>query len=295
MMTENRNKARKEVFFDIIQIIIGIVLAGFGLKGFLLPNGFVDGGATGISLLISGQTGVTISLMIVIVNIPFFLVGLKIIGRQLVFKALVSIAGLALCLAFIPYPTITNDKLLVAIFGGFFLGAGIGLTIRGGSVIDGSEILAIAISKKLGMTIGDIILVFNIFIFSAAAYLLSVETALYSILIYLAASKTVDFIIDGIEEYTSVTIVSDYWEEVRNMLTNELGHGVTIFNGLRGFTENADTGDDRNLFIIYTVVTRLEINRLRRETEKIDPKAFIIMNSVKDTKGGMIKKKRMAG
>ncbi len=294
-MTENRNKARKEVFFDIIQIIIGIVLAGFGLKGFLLPNGFVDGGATGISLLISGQTGVTISLMIVIVNIPFFLVGLKIIGRQLVFKALVSIAGLALCLAFIPYPTITNDKLLVAIFGGFFLGAGIGLTIRGGSVIDGSEILAIAISKKLGMTIGDIILVFNIFIFSAAAYLLSVETALYSILIYLAASKTVDFIIDGIEEYTSVTIVSDYWEEVRNMLTNELGHGVTIFNGLRGFTENADTGDDRNLFIIYTVVTRLEINRLRRETEKIDPKAFIIMNSVKDTKGGMIKKKRMAG
>jgi uncharacterized membrane-anchored protein YitT (DUF2179 family) len=279
----------KNLFFDFLLIIAGIFSAGFGLKGFLLPNKFIDGGATGISLLLTELTNIPLPVFIVIVNIPFILFGLKSIGKQFVIKTALAIIGLSACVAFIPYPQITNDKLLVAVFGGFFLGAGIGLSVRGGSVIDGTEVLAIYLNRKITLTVGDIILIFNILIFSVAAYLLSIETALYSILTYLAASKTVDFIIEGIEEYTGVTIVSDYYKEIRQMITNELQRGVTIFNGEKGLIKQ--DANNKNIQIIYTVITRLEIRKLNTEIEKIDPNAFVIMTSIKDTKGGMIKKR----
>jgi uncharacterized membrane-anchored protein YitT (DUF2179 family) len=279
----------KNLFFDFLLIIAGIFSAGFGLKGFLLPNKFIDGGATGISLLLTELTNIPLPVFIVVVNIPFILFGLKSIGKQFVIKTALAIIGLSACVAFIPYPQITNDKLLVAVFGGFFLGAGIGLSVRGGSVIDGTEVLAIYLNRKITLTVGDIILIFNILIFSVAAYLLSIETALYSILTYLAASKTVDFIIEGIEEYTGVTIVSDYYKEIRQMITNELQRGVTIFNGEKGLIKQ--DANNKNIQIIYTVITRLEIRKLNTEIEKIDPNAFVIMTSIKDTKGGMIKKR----
>ena len=279
----------KNLFFDVLLMIVGILSAGFGLKGFLLPNKFIDGGATGISLLLTETTNIPLPLFIVAVNIPFILFGVKTIGKQFVIKTTLAIIGLSACVAFIPYPQITNDKLLVAVFGGFFLGAGIGLSVRGGSVIDGTEVLAIYLNRKITLTVGDIILIFNIIIFSVAAYLLSIETALYSILTYLAASKTVDFIIEGIEEYTGVTIVSDFHKEIRQMITNELQRGVTIFNGEKGLLKPDD--DQSNIKIIYTVITRLEIRKLNTEIEKIDPNAFVIMTSIKDTKGGMIKKR----
>ncbi len=279
----------KNLIFDVLLIIAGIFSAGFGLKGFLLPNNFVDGGATGISLLLAEITNIPLPVFIVVVNIPFILFGLKAIGKQFVIKTALAIIGLSACVAFIPYPQITNDKLLVAVFGGFFLGAGIGLSVRGGSVIDGTEVLAIFLNRKISLTVGDIILIFNIIIFSVAAYLLSIETALYSILTYLAASKTVDFIIEGIEEYTGVTIVSDFHKEIRQMITNELQRGVTIFNGEKGLLKEDDK--QSHIKIIYTVITRLEIRKLNTEIEKIDPNAFVIMTSVKDTKGGMIKKR----
>jgi uncharacterized membrane-anchored protein YitT (DUF2179 family) len=279
----------KNLFFDFLLIIAGIFSAGFGLKGFLLPNKFIDGGATGISLLLTELTNIPLPVFIVVVNIPFILFGLKSIGKQFVIKTALAIIGLSACVAFIPYPQITNDKLLVAVFGGFFLGAGIGLSVRGGSVIDGTEVLAIYLNRKITLTVGDIILIFNILIFSVAAYLLSIETALYSILTYLAASKTVDFIIEGIEEYTGVTIVSDYYKEIRQMITNELQRGVTIFNGEKGLIKQ--DANNKNIQIIYTVITRLEIRKLNTEIEKIDPTAFVIMTSIKDTKGGMIKKR----
>jgi uncharacterized membrane-anchored protein YitT (DUF2179 family) len=176
------------------------------------------------------------------------------------------------------------------VFGGFFLGAGIGLAVRGGAVIDGTEVLAIYLSKKFGTTIGDIIVVINILIFSAAAKFLSIETALYSMITYLAASKTLDFIIEGIEEYTSVTIISSHSDQIRDMIINKMGRGVTLYNGKSGFGKSGET---RNVDIVFTVITRLELNKLKLELVKIDPNAFVVMSSVKDTKGGMIKKRRL--
>src|SRR6187455_2647536 len=175
---------------DIIFILLGIFSATFGLKGFLIPNNFIDGGATGIALLIRQLTGAKLGVMLVLINIPFLLLGMGVIGRNFAIKAALAIAGLALLAAFMNFKTVTDDKLLVAVFGGFFLGAGIGLTMRGGGVIDGTEVMAISFSKSTGLTIGDIILVVNVVIFSFAAWQLGIETALYSILAYLSASKT---------------------------------------------------------------------------------------------------------
>lgn len=275
---------------DFILITIGIFSASFGFKGFLLTNQFIDGGATGISLLISALTEIPLYLLIICVNIPFVLLGYKVIGKQFAIKTALAISGLAIVLATVSFPNVTDDNLLVAIFGGFFLGAGIGFAIRGGAVIDGTEVLAIFLSRKLGTTIGDIIIAINVIIFGAAAYLLGIEIALYSMITYLAASKTLDFIVEGIEEYIGVTIVSSHSEEIRQMIINKLGRGVTVYNGKSGYGKRGET---RNAEIIYTVVTRLELNKLTTEIEKIEPNAFVVMNSVKDTKGGMIKKRSL--
>lgn len=231
-----------------------------------------------------------LSLLLILINLPFLVLGYTVIGRMFAIKAVLSIVGLAICVAIIPFPEITNDKLLIAVFGGFFLGAGIGLTVRGGAVIDGTEILAIAISRKFGISIGDIIVIINIFIFVFAAYMISVEVALYAMLTYLAASKTVDFILEGIEEYTGVTIISIKADEVREMIAYQLSQGVTVYKGERGFGKTGDKPYDMK--IIYTVLTRLEISRLKSEVKRIDPNAFIVMHSVKDTVGGMTKKRR---
>lgn len=274
---------------DTVFTSIGIVSAGFGLKGFLLPNSFIDGGVTGISLLTAEITGVSLSILIVAINLPFLILGFSQIGKQFALKSIIAIIGLALVVQFIPYPVITTDKLLIAVFGGFFLGAGIGLAIRGGAVLDGTEVLAIYLSKKTGLTIGDIILIFNIIIFLFGAYILSIEIALYAILTYLAASKTVDFVIEGVEEYTGITIISDNSEKIRLMITEKLGRGVTIYSGKGGYGKKGN--HLKQIDIVYTVITRLEIARLRTEVDKIDSDAFIIMNSIKDTIGGMIKKR----
>lgn len=273
---------------DIVLITAGIFSAAFGFKGFLLTNHFIDGGATGISLLISALSSVPLYLLIIGVNIPFVILAYNIMGRSFAIKTALAIAGLALCLATVHFPDVTQDNLLVAVFGGFFLGAGIGLAVRGGAVIDGTEVLAIYLSRKLGTTMGDVIIIINVIIFSAAAYFLSVEIALYSMITYMAASKTLDFIIEGIEEYIGVTIISPQSEAIRQMIIDHLGRGVTVYNGKRGFGKNGATTE---IDIIYTVVTRLELNKLNSETEKIDPNAFVVMNSIKDTKGGMIKKR----
>jgi len=288
---ENSKVNITHIVSDTVFIIIGIISAGFGLKGFLLPNSFMDGGVTGISLLTAESTNVPLSILIVVINLPFIILGLWQFGNQFALKSILAIIGLAIVVQFIPYPIITEDKLLIAVFGGIFLGAGIGLSIRGGAVIDGTEVLAIYLSKKTGLTIGDIILIFNIIIFSFGAYILSVEIALYAILTYFAASKTVDFIIEGIEEYTGITIISDKSEKIRLMITEKLGSGVTIYTGKGGYGKRGD--DLKKIDILYTVITKLEIARLRTEIDKIDCDAFIIMNSIKDTKGGIIKKRPM--
>ena len=273
---------------DTLFIIAGIFSAGFGLKSFLLPNNFIDGGTTGISLIVSELAHFSFPVILVLINIPFILLAWKVIDRPFAIKVGLSILGLSLCTAYFPFPEVTHDKLLVAVFGGFFLGAGIGLSIRGGAVLDGTEVLAIFISRKNSLSIGDVILVFNVFIFLVAAWLLSVETALYAMLTYFAASKTVDFIIEGIEEYTGVTIISVKNEAIVKMIKEELGRGVTVYRGKRGFGTHGDTYDTD---IVFTVITRLEISRLNTAIDLIDPNAFVVMHSIRDTKGGMIKKR----
>ncbi|MEO6313872.1 MAG: YitT family protein [Chitinophagaceae bacterium] len=275
---------------DGLLITAGIFCAGFGLKSFLLPAKFIDGGATGISLMISELTVLKLPVVLVLINIPFVLLGLIVIDKTFAIKASLAIVGLAICTAFFPFPDVTHDKLLVAVFGGFFLGAGIGLSVRGGAVLDGTEVLAIFLSRRSSLTIGDIILAFNIIIFCVAAWLLSVETALYSVLTYLAAAKTVDFIIEGIEEYTGVTIISVKNDLIRKMITDDMGRGVTVYRGKRGYGKSGETYD---IDIVYTVITRLEVSKLNAAIERIDPHAFVVRNSVKDTKGGMIKKRRL--
>lgn len=280
----------KRLAKDVLLISIGIGSAAFGLKSFLLPNQFIDGGATGIALLLSELSVLGLSSLLVIINFPFVILGYNIIGKSFAIKTGIAIIVLAAVTHLVPFPDVTRDKLLVSIFGGFFLGAGIGFAVRGGAVIDGTEVLAIYLSRKFGVTMGDVIIVFNIGIFSVAAYFLSIETALYSMITYLAASKTVDFVIEGIDEYIGITIVSSHSEEIRNMIINDMGKGITVYKGKRGYGKHGHVDD---LDIIYTVITRLEISKLNTEIEKLDPNAFVVMNSVKDTKGGMVKKRRL--
>lgn len=282
------NKNTTSYTRDFYLITIGIFSAAFGFKGFLLTNHFIDGGATGISLLVSALTSIPLYILLICVNIPFIILGYNLIGRIFAIKTMLAISGLALVVATVTFPNVTDDNLLVAVFGGFFLGAGIGLAVRGGAVIDGTEVLAIYLSRKFGTTIGDIIIVINLVIFSAAAYFLSVEIALYSMITYLVASKTLDFIIEGIEEYTGVTIISKHSDELKLMIAEKLGHGVTTYKGESGYGRH---GDAEDIKIIYTVLTRLELNRLKTEIEKIDENAFVIMSSIRDTKGGMVKKR----
>ncbi|MEX0362008.1 MAG: YitT family protein, partial [Allomuricauda sp.] len=252
----------KRLLKDTFFILMGIFAAAFGLESFLLPNVFIDGGVTGISLLVSEVTAAPLWILIVLINLPFIFMGYKVIGKQFALKTAVAILGLALTLVLIQFPEVTQDKLLVAVFGGFFLGAGIGLSIRGGSVLDGTEVLAIFLSRKWGVKIGDIIILVNVIIFLAAAYLLSIEAALYSMLTYLAASKTLDFVVEGIEEYTGVTIISKQSEEIRKMIVEKMGRGLTIYEAKGGY---GSQGEQNEYNVIYTVITRLEIRKLHNE------------------------------
>lgn len=279
----------KNFLKDFVFILLGAISACVGLKGFLLPNSYIDGGVTGISLLVSEISGISLALLIILFNIPFLLLGFSAINKAFAFKSIFAVLLLSLLIYSVPFPVITQDDLLIAVFGGFFIGLGVGLAIRGGAVLDGTEILAVFLNKKTSLTIGDIILIFNVFIFIFAAAILSIEIALYAILTYFVASKTVDFIIDGIEEYLGVSIISDYSNEIRLTIIEKLGRGCTVYNGQKGFAKRGEALKDVD--IVYTVITRLELTKLKTEIEKIDKEAFIIMSSIKDAKGGMIKKK----
>lgn len=281
------NTARivKDIFF----ISLGILSATFGLKGFLLPDGFLDGGAVGISLLVNVLTGINLSYLIILINIPFIIIGYTQVSKIFALKTLVSIVALALCLSLFEFPLITHDKLLIAFFGGFFLGLGIGLSIRGGCVLDGTEVLAIYTSRISALTVGDFILILNIIIFAVAAYLINIETALYAILTYLVASKIVDFVVHGIEEYTSVIIVSKKSNDIKDAIIEKMGRGVTVLKGRSGYGKQGHREHD--IDVIYTVITRLELQKLKTEIAKLDGEAFVVENSVNDIKGGMIKKR----
>lgn len=265
-------------------IVLGVLSAGLGLKGFLLSSHFIDGGVTGVSMLVSSLSGVPLSLLILVINLPFIALGYKQIGKAFAVKSALAIAGLSVCLAVVHYPDVTSDKLLTAVFGGFFIGAGIGLAIRGGAVLDGTEIAALLVSKGSSLLrVGDVILILNIFIFSAAAFFLGIESALYSILTYFAASKTIDFLIHGIEEYTAIHIFSEHSDEIRKAIIRVLGRGVTVYRGRGGLT-----GTEQD--ILFCVVTRLEIGRVKAVVNEIDASAFVVVHPLSDAEGGVLKR-----
>ncbi|ARS41105.1 hypothetical protein CA265_16160 [Sphingobacteriaceae bacterium GW460-11-11-14-LB5] len=281
----NRIKNRNIRFIkEILLIIAGVTSACFGLKSFLMPSHFIDGGVTGISLLLSTLTGWNLSYLIAIINIPFVILGYRQIGKGFALKTAIAIGALSLALIFLPFQPITHDKLLIAFFGGLFLGGGIGLAMRGGCVIDGTEVLALYISKNSILTVGNIILILNIIIFFFAAYFLNIETALYAILTYLSASSTIDFIVNGIEQYTGVTIISEHQEAIKGFIINEMKRGVTIYKGEGGY------GEQKDIDIIFTVVTKLEMSKLQTAIRQIDSDAFVIQQQIADLKGGVVKR-----
>lgn len=282
-------KAFLRVLKSAAFIVLGILSAGMGLKGFLLSSRFIDGGVTGISMLLADVVGLPLSVWLLIVNLPFIALGFFQIGKKFAILSALSIAGLALCLLTVPYPDVTPDKLLTAVFGGFFIGAGIGLAIRGGAVLDGTEIAALLVSRSSHLLkVGDVILILNIFIFLAAAFFLGIESALYSILTYATASKTIDFLLHGIEEYTAITIISPKYEEIKDAIMNRLHRGLTVYHGRGGQGSRGVSESDQE--ILYCVVTRLEIGNIKNVVQEIDPTAFVTTHSLSDVEGGLIKR-----
>jgi uncharacterized membrane-anchored protein YitT (DUF2179 family) len=254
-----------------------------GLHGFLLSSRFIDGGVTGVSMLLAQITPLPLPFWLPVVNLPFVAIGYRHIGPAFALRSLLAIAGLAVVLATVPYPDVTPDLVLTAVFGGFFIGAGIGLAVRGGAVLDGTEIAALLISKRSHLLkVGDVILAFNVVLFLVAMSILGVEAALYSILTYVAAAKTLDFVIYGLEEHTAMTIVSRQSAAIRKAITVELGRGVTVYKGYGGMS-----GEEQD--ILYCVVTRLEIGKVKDITRAIDEAAFVTYHPLTSAEGGVMK------
>ena len=274
---------RRELL-NLLLIAAGILAATFGLKGFLLSSSFIDGGVTGVSMLLSKVTPLPLAVWLPLVNAPFVALGYRQMGRAFAIRSALAIAGLSVALATLPLPDVTPDRLLTAVFGGFFIGAGIGLAVRGGAVLDGTEIAALLISKRSALLkVGDVILGFNILLFLAAMTVLGVEPALYSILTYVAAAKTLDFVIYGLEEYTAITIMSAKSALIRERIVGELERGVTVYRGYGGLT-----GAEQE--ILYCVVTRLEIGKVKTIVRAVDPHAFVVSHALAGAEGGVVKR-----
>lgn len=270
---------------NLLMILLAIGSAGMGIKGFLMSSRFIDGGVTGVSMLLADVLGWSLPLLVAVINLPFIAAGYRLIGRAFAIRSTLAIAGLSICLATVNFPDVTPDRLLTAVFGGFFIGAGIGLSIRAGAVLDGTDIAALLISRRSHLfRVGDVILALNIVIFLTAAFFLGVEPALYSIVTYFSASKTVEFLLHGIEEFTAITIVSEKSEQIRQAITVRLGRALTVYKGRGGLS-----GSDQD--ILLCVVTRLEIGKVKSIVLEIDRAPFITVHPLSDVTGGMKKKR----
>ncbi|MEG0916869.1 MAG: YitT family protein [Myroides sp.] len=285
-----KNILSKDSFKDYAFMLLGILCISFALKSLLIPNHFFDGGVTGIALLLYKKYHINIALIFVALNIPFLLLGGKLIGKSFAIKSIISVIILGLCLLFIPFPEVSHDKLIVSVFGGFFIGLGVGFGMKSGIALDGIEVLAVFTGKKVGFSMSEIILGINILIFLIAGIFFGLEAAFYSMLTYFVASKTIDYVVEGFEEFTGVTIISSKSDEVKAFLVLQMGKGITVYKGERGFMKDSfevSTETD----IVYTVVTRLEVRKLKNAIHEIDEKAFIFSSSIKETAGGILKKK----
>lgn len=271
----------KRIFF----IIIGSILMGVGLEEFLVANKILDGGIVGISIILSHISGIKLGIYIFILNIPFFYLGYKQIGKTFALSTLLGISVLSITTVFLHnFPAFTNDLLLSTVFGGIVLGAGVGLVIRYGGCLDGTEVLAILLNKRLPFSVGEMIMFFNLFIFASAGLVFGLDRALYSMIAYFIAYKTIDIVIEGLDESKSAWIISEKYKEIGESLLARLGRGVTYLKG-----EGAYTGDDKK--VIFCVVTRLEEAKLRKIVEEIDKDAFLAIANIVEVRGGRFKKK----
>lgn len=278
------------LLFDFVLTLIGVTIAGIALKLFLVPNHFFDGGVTGISLLVHEIYGFNLGLVILVLNLPLIIISYFSVGKRFAFRTLVSVILLGICLLLIPNYALTADKLLICIFGGVFLGIGIGLIMRTGAALDGIEVLAVYTLKRTSFTITEIILGINIIIFSIAGFRFGIETALYSILTYFTATRCIDYVVEGLQAYTGVTIVSGKSEAIKYQLVNKLGRGITVYKGERGFLPGKFEVS-AECDIIFTVITRLELRKLKNLVYDVDPKAFVFANTIKEASGGIIKRR----
>jgi uncharacterized membrane-anchored protein YitT (DUF2179 family) len=275
-------------FSDIIYLVLGVISASFALKSFLAPNHFLDGGVTGISLLLHEVYHWNLGVVLLVLNIPFIVLAYFQIGKHFAIRSFLTILLIIITIFFVPFPEVTHDKLLVAVFGGFFMGIGIGLSMRGGGTFDGMEVLALLTFKKSSFSITEIILGMNVIIFIIATVFLKFETALYAIMTYLVASQITKYVIEGIEAYTGVTIISGNSEEIKKALVLTMNKGITVYRGERGFMkESFEESQDAD--IIFTIVTRLEVRKLQNIVRSIDPKAFIFTQTVREPQGGIVK------
>lgn len=280
-------KLRKEALSELFQITVGIVLASIGLKAFLLPNGFLDGGVTGIAILISRLIEVDISLLLFVLSIPFLVLAYYTVSKRILVKSTFSILALSIMIHFENFSIITDDKLLISIFGGLFLGMGIGLSIRNGAVLDGSEVLGVFLNDRYGISIGRIILIFNVILFSLTALSLSVETALYSTLTYLVTAKVIDSMIKGFEDFIGLRVISKQSDQIKEALINQLGVGVTLYKGAGGY---GNSGEQNNMEIVDTIINRLDLRKAHQIIDHIDPTAFTVEYDVNAIKGGVLRR-----
>ncbi|WP_246861177.1 YitT family protein [Bacillus sp. REN3] len=278
-----KTKLARRIFF----IVLGAILMGVGIEEFLVPNKILDGGIVGISIILSHITGLRLGLFIFFLNIPFFFIGYKQIGKTFALSTLLGITVLSLTTGILhDYPMLTDDLLLATVFGGIILGTGVGMVIRYGGSLDGTEILAILANRKLPFSVGEIIMFFNIFIFGVAGFVFGWDRAMYSLLAYFIAFKTIDIVITGLDESKAAWIISDQHKEIGDAILARLGRGVTYLNG-----EGAFTGEGKK--VIFCVITRLEEAKLKSIVEELDDSAFLAVGNIAEVRGGRFKKQNI--
>jgi uncharacterized membrane-anchored protein YitT (DUF2179 family) len=275
---------------NLFQIIVGTGLAVLAMKGFMIPNRFLDGGVTSISIILHEVFKINIGFFVVALNAVFIYVGYKKIGKTFAIQTMFTVVLFSLGLIFVHIKPITNDKLLIAIFGGILIGTGSGLVIRGGGLLDGFEVITVFTQRKTGLSNSEITTLFNLIIFGFAILYFGIETSMYSIITYFTATRATDYVVDGIEEYTAVNIISSKPEEIKSFLVNDLGKGITVYKGEKGYLPNSyDIKTDAE--IIVTIVTRLEIKQIHEAVINIDANAFVYVHIIKEATGGILKEK----
>ena len=271
-------------FLQGVQLLIGAVIASIGLELFLIPNNVIDGGVVGLSIMASYVSGdMPLGIFLVVFNIPFLFLGYKHIGKNFVVATVVAIIMLSFCSEFMEeFPKVTDDSFLAAIFGGIIDGIGVGIIMRAGGSLDGTEIVAIIGDKHSPFSVGEIVMFINLFILSGAGLLFGWDKAMYSLVAYFVIAKMIDVVTKGIDETYAVMIVTNIPREVTDGL-NKNFRGVTLLHGEGGYT-----GDPKE--ILYCVVNRLEVTKLKDIVLEMDEHAFVTINSVSDIVGGRFKK-----